>query len=79
VHAGNTLDEIVDHVVALQFAVAHDVDAGDLLIFNRRLAGCLVHIIEIVAADPARQEVVLRALKPGWHRVAANNCCRQDW
>jgi hypothetical protein len=62
----------------LQLAVAHDVDAGDFLIFDRRLARGLVHIIEIVAADPARQEVVLRALQPGWHRVAANNCGRQD-
>ena len=36
--AGQPLGEVVDHVVALQLAVRDDVDAGDLLILDRRLA-----------------------------------------
>ena len=53
-HAGQPLGEVVDHVVALQLAVGDDVDAGHLLILDRRLAGGVVHLVEIVAAQLAR-------------------------
>ncbi len=71
--AGQPLGEVVDHVVALQLAVGDDVDAGDLLILDRRLARRFVHVVEIVAADLALQVVVLGALEPGGHRVAADD------
>ena len=72
-HTGQPLGEVVDHVVALQLAIGDDVDARDLLILDRRLAGGVVHLVEIVAAQAPVQVVVLRALEPFRHRVAAND------
>ena len=71
--AGQPHREVVDHVVATQLAVRDDVDAGDLLILDRRLDGHVVHLVQVVAADPALEVVVLHALEPAGHRVAADD------
>jgi hypothetical protein len=77
--AREALGEVVDHVVALQLAVRDDVDAGDLLVLDRRLARGVVHVLEVVPADPPLEVVVLGALEPGRHRVAADHGGRKCW
>jgi hypothetical protein len=75
--AGDPLGEVIDHVVALHLAVGDDVDAGDFLILDRRLARRVVHVVEVVAAQFALEVVVFGALEPRRHRVAADHRCRE--
>jgi hypothetical protein len=78
-HAGNALGEVVDHVVAMQLAIRDDVDAGCLLVLDGRLAPGVVHLVKVVPADFPLQEVVLGALEPCGHRVAADDGRRERW
>ncbi len=77
-HAGQPLGEVVDHVVALELAVGDDVDAGDFLVLDRGFSYGVVHLVEVAAAQAARQVVVLRAFQPLGHRVAADHGCREN-
>jgi len=71
--AGQPRREVVDHVVTAKLAVGDHVEPGDLLVLDRRLHGRVVHLLEVVGGDPPTQEIVLRALEPGRHRVAADD------
>ena len=77
-HPGHALGEVVDHVVALRLAVRDDVDAGDFLILDGGFSHRIVHLVEIPAAQTAREVLVLRAFEPLGHRIAADNRGRKD-
>ena len=72
------LGEVVDHVVALRLAVGDDVDPGVSwsLIAALRTASCISSRSRRLSRR--RQVVVLRALEPLGHRVAADHGGRKQ-
>src|SRR5206468_6474529 len=77
-HAGQPQRKIVDHVVPPQLPVGHDVDPGHLLILDRRLDGQVMDLVQVMAADPPLEVVVLDALEPPGHRVTTDDSSRQQ-
>ena len=71
--AGQALGEVVDHVVAPELAVRQHVDARRLLVLDRGLDDRVVDLVQVVARQAPGEEVVLRALEPRRHRVAADD------
>src|SRR5262249_35560318 len=76
---GQTHGEVVDHVVAAQLAVRDDVHAGDLLILDRGLDRQVVDLVQVMTADAPLEIVVLHALEPPGHRVAADDGGGEEW
>ena len=72
-HAGKSLGEIVDHVVAPKFSVGHDVEAADFLILDRCFHGDVMDLVEFLPADPARKVLGLQPLQPAWHGITSDN------
>ena len=77
-HAGNPGQEVVHVVISAQLAVGHDVDAGQLLILDRRLDGHLVDLGEVLRADPPLVVLGLQPLQPFRHGVGTNHGGRQQ-
>src|SRR5207245_2108696 len=78
-HPGQPHREVVDHVVPAQLAVGDEIDAGDLLVLDRRLDRHVVDLVEVMAADATLEEVVLHALEPAGHGVTADDGGGKQW
>src|SRR6185437_14648212 len=78
VHPGDAGQEVVDVVVPAQLAVGDDVDAGQLLVLDRRLDRHLVDLGHVLGADPALVELGLQPLQPLRHRVGAHHGGREQ-
>src|SRR5206468_3915120 len=78
-HPGQPHREVVDHVVPAQLAVGDEIDAGNLLVLDRRLDRHVVDLVEVVAADATLEVVVLHALEPAGHGVAADDGGGKQW
>ena len=79
VHPGDPGQEVVHVVVPAQLAVGHDVDAGQLLVLDRRLDGHLVDLGHVLRADPALVVLGLQPLQPLRHGVRAHHGRRQQY
>src|SRR5581483_10728420 len=77
--AGQTLDEIIDHVVAARLAVGDDVETCDFLVLDGSFSGGIVDLVQIVAADAAGEILGLQALEPARHGIAADHGYRECW
>ena len=77
-HAGYPGQEVVHVVVPAQLAVGHDVDAGQLLVLDRRLDGHLVDLGEVLRADPALVVLGLQPLQPFRYGIGAHHGGRQQ-
>src|SRR5712692_1459509 len=71
-HAGQPLEEVIDHIVAAELSVGNDVEAGHLLIFDGGLDGGVMDLVQIVPGDAAGKIFGLEPFEPARHGVAAN-------
>jgi len=72
------LEDRHDEPLASHLAVGDQVDAGSLLIADRRLDGVVLRLREVHRAEAARLDLLVRGPQPGRDRVAADDGRRQD-
>src|SRR5207249_7367389 len=65
--------EVIDHIVAAQFAVGDDVDTCDFLILDGGFYGDIVDFIEVLPADAPGEELGFEPLQPAWHGIASDD------